>query len=103
MALRFLFRWMARALAMAVMAASISVAPAQPPCGDHKELVAHLAEKDQERQYGYGTVGNVAIMEIYVSETGTWTVIMTDPNGKSCIMAAGDGWQATVTADLPGA
>ena len=71
MALRFLLRWTARALAMAAMAATISVVHAEPPCGDHRELVAHLAEKYQERQ--------------------------------SCIMAAGDGWEATVTADLPGA
>jgi hypothetical protein len=100
---RVLIGWIPRAFAVAAMAATVSVAHAQPPCGDHKELVAHLAEKYQERQYAYGTVGNVAIMEIYVSETGTWTVIMTDPAGKSCIMAAGDGWEATVTADLPGA
>jgi hypothetical protein len=101
MALRFLFRWMA--LAVVAMAANISVAHAQPPCGDHRELVAHLAEKYRERQFAYGTVGNVAIMEVYVSEKGTWTVIMTDPGGKSCIIAAGDGWEVTVTANLPGA
>jgi hypothetical protein len=103
MALGFLFRWAVRALAVAAMVTTISVAHAEPPCGDHRELVAYLGEKYQERQFAYGTVGNVAIMEVYVSQAGTWTVVVTDPVGKSCILAAGDGWEASATANLPGA
>ena len=35
-----------------------------------------------------------SIMEIWASdETGTFTVLLTTPNGISCIMAAGTHWQ----------
>ncbi len=103
MALRFLSRWIVSALAAVAIAAGIANAHAQSPCGDHRDLVAYLAERYQERQFAYGTVGNAAIMEVYVSITGTWTVMMTDARGRSCIVAAGDGWETTFVADLPGA
>ncbi len=62
-------------------------------CFDHDELRANLARDYQERQSAYGRVGNDAIMEIYASEGGTWTLVMTDTAGNSCIMAAGDGYE----------
>jgi hypothetical protein len=96
------FRWMKYALASALVLASTIAAQAQPNCGPHGDLVAHLSQNYQERQLGYGTVGNFAIVEIYASTAGTWTVVVTDVAGKSCIVAAGEGWETTV-ADLPGA
>jgi hypothetical protein len=101
MALKFLRKWMKYALAAALVAASSASAQAQQDCGPHDDLVAHLGDKYQERQLGYGTVGDVAIMEFYVSDTGTWTVIVTDVAGESCIVAAGEGWETTTATLLP--
>lgn len=50
---------------------------------------------------GYGAAGAFAIMEIYASATGTWTVIVTDVTGMSCIVAAGEGWETTIASNLP--
>jgi hypothetical protein len=102
MALSFLRKWMQYALAAALLAAGTASTQAQQNCGPHGDLVAHLGDRYQERQLGYGTVGNFAIMEIYVSDTGTWTVIVTDVAGKSCIVAAGEAWETTIAAILPG-
>ncbi|QPC95036.1 hypothetical protein GA829_06890 [Mesorhizobium sp. INR15] len=80
----------------AVMA-GLSALPAQAQvvCGGHGDVVARLAQVFQEKQLGYGVVGRAAIIEIYVSASGKWTMLITDVKGQSCILAAGDGWENT--------
>jgi hypothetical protein len=41
-------------------------------------------------------VGQAAIVEIYVSASGTWTMLVTDVQGRSCIIATGEGWENTL-------
>ena len=36
---------------------------------------------------------NTAAFEVFASEKGTWTIMMTMANGMTCIMAAGHSWQ----------
>lgn len=104
MALRFLRRWMKYALAAALVFVGTGSTPAQQNCGRHGDLVAYLGDKYHERQVGYGMAGGFAIVEIYASsDTGTWTMIVTDVAGKSCIVAAGEGLETTLAAKLPGA
>ncbi|TIL69209.1 hypothetical protein [Mesorhizobium sp.] len=62
-------------------------------CVEHRDLVAHLSEQFQERQFAFGLIGQMAIMEVYVADSGSWTIIVTDVAGRSCIVAAGDHWE----------
>jgi hypothetical protein len=39
---------------------------------------------------------DAAIFEIYVSDDGTWTVLMLDVTGPGSVLAAGDGWESSV-------
>jgi hypothetical protein len=71
-------------------------AQAQVICGGHDYLVARLAEAFEEKRLGYGVAGQAAIFEVFVSTGGTWTILMTDVKGQSCILAAGDGWEDTL-------
>lgn len=103
MARRFLSNSVKYALAAALMAAGTASAQAQQNCGPRGDLVAHLGDNYQERQVGYGLAGSFALMEIYASAAGTWTVIVTDVAGKSCIVAAGEGWEITAVSELPDA
>jgi hypothetical protein len=36
------------------------------------------------------------MVELFVSSAGSWTMLVTRPNGIACVAAAGQGW-----ADLP--
>jgi hypothetical protein len=38
-------------------------------------------------------VSQEAVLEIFVSDSGTWTVVVTDPKGVSCVLAAGQSWE----------
>ncbi|TGQ67749.1 hypothetical protein EN829_029900 [Mesorhizobium sp. M00.F.Ca.ET.186.01.1.1] len=80
----------------AAMAVSASSAQAQLICGGRDYLVARLAAAFEEKRLGYGVAGQVAIFEVFVSAGGTWTILMTDVNGQTCILAAGDGWEDTL-------
>ena len=38
------------------------------------------------------------VLEVYASdETGTWTILVTSPDGKACLLAAGKMWEADAT------
>lgn len=104
MAHKFSFRWIRIAAIGAALALSTLSAQAQFVCGGHGDLVAGLAQAFQQRQIGYGVVGQAAIVEIYVSASGTWTMLVTDVQGQSCIIATGEGWENTlaVTATAQG-
>ena len=96
MAHRFSFRWIRIAAIGVTLALSTLSAQAQFICDGHGDLVAGLAQAFQQKQIGYGVVGQAAIVEVYVSASGTWTMLVTDVQGRSCIFATGDGWENTV-------
>lgn len=73
---------------------------AQVGCGARDVIVARLGQLFQEHQIGYGLVGQAAVVEVYVSAAGTWTMLMTDVSGRTCIMGAGDAWENTPTANV---
>lgn len=102
MAHRFSFRWIRIAVIGAALALSTLSAQAQFICGGRNDLVAGLAQAFQQKQLGYGVVGQSAIVEIYVSASGTWSMLVTDVQGRSCIFATGEGWESTAIAAAQG-
>ena len=102
MAHKFSFRWIRIAAIGTALALSTLPAQAQFICGGHSEIVAGLAQAFQQKQIGYGVVGEAAIVEIYVSANGTWSMLVTDVQGRSCIFATGDGWENTAIATTQG-
>lgn len=62
-------------------------------CGNRSAIVQQLEVNYQERQTAYGIIANEAVMEIYVSRQGTWTIVITERTGRSCIVAAGHSWE----------
>ncbi len=82
------------ALILGMAAAGSPEAQAQMACGPRDSVIEKLGDQYGETRRGGGLAGPTAIVEIWASEaTGTWTIIQTTPNGFSCIVAAGDGWQ----------
>ena len=83
-------RTIAAALAIALVATS---ANAQSMCAKRDTMVGQLTSKYGESPQGSGLNSTTKMLEIWASTaTGTWTILVTDPNGTSCIMAAGKDW-----------
>ena len=76
--------------------ASASPAQAAGMCGKRGEFIKALNDKYMESGKALGFAGQVNLVEIFASQAGTWTILVTTPEGKSCIIAAGNSWE-----DLP--
>ena len=68
-------------------------AHAEGSCAAHEQVVARLGQAYGETMRSVGLSANGLIVETFASEAGTWTIILTDPSGRSCLAAAGDAWQ----------
>jgi hypothetical protein len=62
-------------------------------CGNHNDVAKALTAKYKETRRAMGVVSSKAVMEIFMSPQGTWTILVTDTTGKTCITAAGEEWQ----------
>jgi hypothetical protein len=81
------------ALAAISLASSAGFAEAAPQCSSHDKIVDALGNKFKETRRIMGVVNSTAVMEIFMSPQGTWTMVITDTSGISCITASGEEWQ----------
>lgn len=89
---------LARAAVSIALIASTPLAEAQTqsPCAERNQLVLRLEERYGETLQSMGLNQNNSLLEVYASEeTGTWTILMTRPDGLSCLIAAGQMWDGT--------
>ena len=81
------------AIAVLVLLVSATVANAQQFCVPRDAAVAQLQGKFKEQVVGRGLVeAGKAMVELFVSESGSWTVVRTGTDGRSCIVAGGAAW-----------
>lgn len=63
-------------------------------CGDRDKIVAHLAETYGEGRVSVGLAENGAMVETFASpETGSWTLLVTSPQGLTCLLASGESFE----------
>jgi hypothetical protein len=77
----------------AIIACAITPASAQSSCGPHEQLVKVLADQYKEDPVGIGLAQPGQVLEVFASSNGSWTMVMTMPDGKACLIAAGDNWE----------
>jgi hypothetical protein len=79
-----------------------SSAAAQPPpqaaltpaCHNHADLAEMLNQKYAERPSALGVQANGHLVEVFAANDGTsWTIVVTRPDGWSCIVAVGENWE----------
>jgi len=71
-----------------------AVAQAQQNCAARDSVVKSLETSYGENFAGGGMQNAQRIFEVWFSEEkGTWTILMTSADGKSCIMASGTNWR----------
>ncbi len=88
---------LAALVSLGVAASGVS-ASAQSQCGPRQELVKNLGEKFKESPIGRGLTQPGQVLEIFASQSGSWTMVVTTPNGTSCLIAAGENWDMVALA-----
>ncbi len=90
--------------AMAMIAPAGGSAEAQMVCGEREAIVAQLERKYGETRRSFGLQQGRAVVEVYASEkTGSWTILVTDTAGKSCLMATGEAFETLKVAEAESA
>jgi hypothetical protein len=86
-----------RLIGTAIMALAVMVDPgaAQPVlnCAEHSKVVDFLGSHYSETLQAVGFINQAVILEVYVSENGSWTMLVTTANGSSCVVFAGQSWE----------
>lgn len=76
-------------------AAAAAAQGAGRQCAPRAAMIDRLQEDFGETRRALGLAGPQAMMELYASDdTGTWTIAMTLPDGRMCLVAAGRGFEA---------
>lgn len=91
---------MASPLASATVAGQTPVAQSanmlpNAMCGERTKIIAELDQQYSEAPMAVGQVDDQAVIEILVSERGSWTILATGTDGISCIVSAGESFEST--------
>jgi hypothetical protein len=101
---RSIFRLLARAsITLMVLALAPFGASAAPQCAPRADAIERLYKRYKEIPVGIGVIHNGSLMEVFASEGGsTWSILVTSPQGWSCLVAAGEAWRhASPQAHFP--
>lgn len=64
-------------------------------CADRDTVVDRLANSYGETRQSIGLAPNNSVVEVFASsETGTWTITVTNPRGVTCLVASGSAFEA---------
>ena len=67
---------------------------AAPQCDKRDKVLGMLAKKYREAPIAAGVTNTGGLVEVLTDHKGgTWTIIVTSPQGMSCLVAAGEGWR----------
>jgi hypothetical protein len=81
-------------MALSATPARAQLMRSQMMCGKRIDMVRQLGEKYGESRRSMGLAGRRRVIELFASEvTGSWTILLTSPQGTACLMAAGEAFQ----------
>ena len=81
--------------AAALFSAQQGAAQSARNCAPRDVVVERLAEHYGETRQSFGLGGNNTVIEVFAStETGTWTITVTQANGVTCLVASGQSYEA---------
>ncbi len=65
-----------------------------PACGTREVFVAILENDYGESSVALGLTRKGDLAEVYMSPDGSWTWMITSPDGTSCLVATGQSWES---------
>ncbi|MCA1366445.1 hypothetical protein [Ensifer aridi] len=65
-------------------------------CAERSQVVEFLARQYSEKQAAFGLINPQAVMELYAGDNGSWTLVVTDVSGRSCVILAGKSWEQVI-------
>ena len=86
---------------LSLSALTATQAVAMPHCGDRDAVIGKLSGDYKEAHIASGLQSDTGLMEIWASEIdGSWTILMTRPDGQTCVVATGTHWLEQETIEV---
>lgn len=63
-------------------------------CAPRDEVVKQLGAQFSETPVSRGLTGDGMLLEVFASPQGTWTAVLSEPTGVSCLVSGGEAWQS---------
>jgi hypothetical protein len=70
-----------------------AAATAQMLCGPYAEIARVLENDYQEQKVAGGLSDAGALVELFVADRRSWTIVFTIPGGPSCVLSGGESWE----------
>lgn len=69
--------------------------PNQTNCTDRSSALSHLSKAYKEQPVAMGLASSGGVVEVLTDDQGSsWSIIVTLPSGVTCLVAAGEDWEA---------
>jgi hypothetical protein len=82
------------AAAVATLTFAGAAVAATPVCSARNDILAKLANAYHEQPASVALTSDGHLLEVLKSDNAkTWSILLTAPNGVSCLVAAGESWQ----------
>ena len=88
-------------LAAAFLLVTVLSPLARPATAQEVCILRDAAFQHLEQQYGEHPVGRglaqagKTMVELLTSDQGTWTIVITNVKGETCVLASGEAWTKT--------
>jgi hypothetical protein len=89
-------------LSALTVGSSASAAEQQQRCEQRRTVLQYLSAEYSEKPVAMGVAENGGLIEVLTSHQGdTFTIIVTTPDGKTCMVAAGADWHPLILKSTP--
>jgi hypothetical protein len=87
--------WKTLALGIGFALVASTASAQSQPCDERDRVLELLAKKYKETPVAAGVTNTGGLVEVLTDgKSRTWTIIVTTPQGISCLVAAGEGWRS---------
>ena len=91
--MRYVTLGMMVALLLALLVGAANAQPA--PCSPRDVIAERLSEKYGEVPIQRGiALEGAMVVELFASPAGSWSLVTTNADGVSCLLAAGQDWES---------
>lgn len=88
-------------VAAAILPATAGAAPTF--CGARGDVLMKLASDFREQPTSAALTSDGQLLEVLRSDSDmTWSIILTNPDGLSCLVATGESWQDKMSREAQG-
>ena len=66
----------------------------QAACGDRGKILENLDKLYSEKPHAIAVSEDGKLLEVVVSSSGSWSILLTRPDKRTCVVATGDSWES---------